>query len=194
MKFQKIAICLLVCCLSFTGQVWGALFAIPMTSDVSPEMAAGIVADYREAGDFHMSATTIFDYLISARPRSDYLYFLRLISLPLVAEEADAFETLCLDRSAEEYYSDVLRTSLSLAVFGNDDNSTRIEIIFLSPEELAVYKNAVDQKHKTGQPVANFLTPDLEGRLCGYAISRKVFLAGTRMSFSQFAKEKLYDK
>ncbi|EKD82241.1 MAG: hypothetical protein ACD_39C01409G0003 [uncultured bacterium] len=194
MKFQRIIICLLICCIYLTGQAWSALYAIPMTSDVSSDMAAGIVSDYRKAGDFDMSATTIFDFLNSARPRSDYLHFLRLIGLPLPADEAAVFETLCLDKSAEEYYSDVLQTGHSLAVFGNNDDSTRIEIIFLSPEELAVYKEAVDQKHKTGKPVANFLTPDLEGRLCGYAISRKAFLAGTHMNFSQFAKEKLHDK
>ena len=194
MKVQRIIICLLVCCLSLAGQAWASTFAIPMTSDVSPAMAARIVADYREAGDFDMSATTIFDFLTSARPRSEYLYFLRLIGLPLPAEEAGVVETLCLDRSAEEYYSELLQNGHDLAVFGNDDDSTRIEIIFLNPEELAVYKEAVDQKYKTGKPVANFLTPDLEGRLCGYAISRKAFLAGTHMNFKQFAKEKFYDR
>lgn len=194
MKTHRIAICLLVCCLFLAGHAWGSTTAGPVNSDLSPEIAARIVADCREAGDFDMSATTIFDFLINVRPRSDYLYFLRLINLPLHEEEIKTFETLCLDRSAEEYYHEVLQTSQTLAVFGNDDGSMRFEVIFLNPEELAVYKNAVDQKHKTGKPVANFLTPDLEGRLCGYAISRKVFLAGTRMSFSQFAKEKLYDK
>ena len=194
MRIQRIMICLLVCCLYLVGNAWGSTLATPMTSDVSPEMAARVVADYRAAGDFDLSATTIFNFLNSARPRSDYLFFLRLINLPLSDEEKVAFEALCLDRSAEEHYSDALQTGHTLAAFGNDDGSTRLEIIFLNPEELVVYKEAVDQKYKTGKPVADFLTPDLEGRLCGYAITRKAFLAGTHMEFSQFAKEKFYDK
>ncbi|OQB46672.1 MAG: hypothetical protein BWY02_02257 [bacterium ADurb.Bin157] len=160
-------------------------------SSLSEREIGAKILELRQAGNYSEIGELFVDFFYHKRTKRDILNLIKIIGLPLKTKEIEAIEDVLLSKSSQMRYYPGVNFGYTIEVHATP--STRISLIYLSSEEMEIYKNWMNDKYHARSKREEFVSANLEGRLCVWPKRRKIHLGGPRLPYER-AKEILLEK
>ncbi len=160
-------------------------------SSLSGREIGSKILELRKAGNYSEIGELFVDSFYHKRTKRDILNLLEIIRLPLKIAEVEAIEEVLLSKSPQMRYYPGVNFGYTIEVHATP--STRVSLIFLSHEEMEIYKNWMNGKYRARSKREEFISGNLEGRLCVWPKRRKIHLGGPRLPYER-AKNILLEK
>lgn len=138
---------------------------------------------FRFAGDPAGFAARFVLFLNQGRSTSDILAMLRVIGLPLKTREISALEDIYLDTPEEVSVHNISENGYSLECHATPD--TRFSLVFVNEVERAAFRKWREVGYESLSEHDKKVYANLEGRLCVWALKRKIHLGGPRLTFER---------
>lgn len=160
--------------------------SVPVTNALSLLSGREIgekILELRKVVNYPEIGRIFVDFFYHKRTKREILDLIKIIGLPLNTNEVEAIGEILLSRSSDMRFYPGVNFGYTIEVHATP--GTRVSLIFLNPEEMEIYKNWMNDKYHAHSKREEFISANLEGRLCVWPKRRKIHLGGPRLPYER---------
>ena len=141
------------------------------------------IIELRKSNNNNAIAKLFVDFFYHKRTKRDILDLLYTINIPLLQDEVEAICDYLISKGIKDrYYSGA---NYGYTIEAHSTPGTRISLILLNKEEIEIYKRWAINQYTTHSKQEEYLSGNLEGRLCVWPKRRKIHIGGPRVDYER---------